>query len=76
MKHTIELSGEDINKIIIEDLKDAYNYNLDNGAEEELKNGIEVVLQYYMKPSEYAEWFRGRQPVLDSSYPDGDGYWK
>jgi hypothetical protein len=81
MKHTIDLSIDDINQIVVSDLKDAFSWNLDNQeAETELMNAIEVVLQYYMSPSEYSEWFqtRGRNDnqVLDSSYPDGDGYWK
>ena len=63
MKYTIELSGEDINRIIVDDLQDAFKWNLDSEGENELLNAIEVMLQYYMKPSEYSEWFktRGRQ---------------
>jgi hypothetical protein len=61
MKHTIELSIEDINQIVVCDLKDAFSWNLDNQeAETELMNAIEVVLQYYMNPSEYTEWFQAR----------------
>ena len=64
MKHTIELSIEDINKIVVSDLKDAFNWHLDNEESEyELMNAIEVILSYYMKPSDYSEWFqtRGRE---------------
>ena len=64
MKHTIELSIDDINKIVVEDLKGAFKWNLDNEeAEEELMNAIEVILTYYMKPSDYSAWFvsRGRE---------------
>lgn len=64
MKHTIELSIEDINKIVVSDLKDAFNWNLDNQeSERELMDAIEVVLTYYMKPSDYSAWFttRGRK---------------
>ena len=63
MKYTIELSGEDINRIIVDDLQDAFKWNLDSEEENELLNAIEVMLQYYMKPSEYSEWFkiRGRE---------------
>jgi hypothetical protein len=63
MKYTIELSGEDINRIIVDDLQDAFNWNLDSEDKNELLNAIEVMLQYYMKPSEYSEWFkiRGRE---------------
>ena len=60
MKYTIELSGEDINRIIIDDLQDAFKWNLDSEGENELLNAIEVMLQYYMKPSEYSEWFKIR----------------
>ena len=60
MKYTIELSGEDINQIIVEDLQDAFKWNLDSEGENELLNAIEVMLQYYMKPSEYSEWFKTR----------------
>jgi hypothetical protein len=63
MKYTIELSGEDINRIIVDDLQDAFKWNLDSEDKNELLNAIEVMLQYYMKPSEYSEWFkiRGRE---------------
>ena len=61
MKHTIELSIEDINKIVVSDLKDAFNWHLDSEeSEHELMNAIEVILSYYMKPSDYSEWFRTR----------------
>lgn len=64
MRHTIELSTDDITNIVAEDLKDAFAWNLDNQeTENELLNAIEVVLQYYMKPSDYSAWFttRGRK---------------
>ena len=61
MKHTIELSIDDINKIVVSDLKDAFNWHLDSEeSEHELMNAIEVILSYYMKPSDYSEWFRTR----------------
>jgi hypothetical protein len=61
MKHTIELSIEDINQIVVSDLKDAFNWHLDNEeAEHQLMNAIEVVLSYYMKSSDYNEWFKTR----------------
>lgn len=64
MKYTIELSIEDVNKIVVNDLQDAYTWNLDNKeSEKELLNAIEVILSYYMKPSDYSKWFvaRGRE---------------
>lgn len=61
MKYTIEIAVEDLNQIIVSDLKDTFSWNLDNQeAETELMNAIEVVLQYYMKPSDYREWFKTR----------------
>ena len=64
MKHTIELSIDDINQIVVSDLKDAFNWHLDSEeSEHELMNAIEVILSYYMKPSDYSAWFvaRGRE---------------
>ena len=64
MKHTIELSIDDINQIVVSDLKDAFNWHHDSEESEyELMNAIEVILSYYMKPSDYSEWFqtRGRE---------------
>jgi hypothetical protein len=61
MKHTIELSIEDINQIVVSDLQDAFNWHLDSEESEyELMNAIEVILSYYMKPSDYSEWFKTR----------------
>lgn len=64
MKPTIEIPEDDLNRIIVNDLKHAFSWNLDNQeVETELLNAIEVLLQYYMSPSEYSEWFqtRGRE---------------
>ncbi len=64
MKHTIELSIEDINQIVVSDLKDAFNWHLDDEeSKNELMNAIEVLLSYYMTPSDYSAWFvsRGRE---------------
>ena len=58
MKYNIELSIEDINNIVVQDLKDAYNWNLDNEAEHELRKAIEVILSYYMKPDD--QWLLSR----------------
>jgi hypothetical protein len=61
MKHTIELSIEDINQIVVSDLQDAFNWHLDSEeSEHELMNAIEVILSYYMKASDYSEWFKTR----------------
>ena len=63
MKYTINLFREDINGIIVEDLQNAFKYNLKDESQNELLNAIEVLLAYYMKPSEYSAWFvsRGRE---------------
>jgi hypothetical protein len=63
MKYTIEISGEDLNRIVVDELQDAFKWNLDDESQNELLNAIEVLLAYYMKPSEYSAWFvsRGRE---------------
>ena len=60
MKYTIELSGEDLNRIVVDELQDAFKWNLDDESQNELLNAIEVLLAYYMKPTEYKEWFKTR----------------
>lgn len=78
MKHIIEVSRTDTDHIIVADLKNEYSMmvDLNRKDDEQVMNAIEVVLKHYMGPTEYAEWFRVRGTPLDSSYPDGDGYWK
>ena len=63
MKYTIELSSEDLSQIIVNDLKHNYKWHLDSEGDQELLDAIEVLLAYYMKPSDYNEWFkiRGRE---------------
>lgn len=63
MKHTIEISSEDLSQIIVNDLKHNYKWHLDSEEDRELLDAIEVLLAYYMKPSEYSAWFvsRGRE---------------
>jgi hypothetical protein len=60
MKHTIEISSEDLSQIISNDLKHNYKWHLDSKEDYELLDAIEVMLQYYMKPSDYNEWFKTR----------------
>jgi len=63
MKHTIELSIEDINRMVVEDLQNTFKWHLDDEeAQRELMDAIEVLLSYYMKSSDYSAWFvsRGR----------------
>jgi len=77
MKHIIEVNRNDIDHIIMADLMNKYYLNDSNI---ELQSAIEVILKHYMKPSAYSEWFQTKKTptvsILDSSYPDGDGYWK
>ena len=62
MKKMIELTGDQIDDIIVEDLQEVYKSNLEDPAFPEILDALEVVLAYYMKPSEYSVWFvnRGR----------------
>ena len=60
MTYTVNLDSYQISDIVAESLKEAYNENLIEEYSPEILDGLEVVLQYYMKPSEYAEWFENR----------------
>ena len=64
MKYTIEVSRQDLDQIMVRDLQDAFQWNLDSDEDkQELMDAIEVVLSYYMSPSEFSAWFvtRGRE---------------
>jgi hypothetical protein len=63
MKYTIDISPEDHSEIVAKSLRETYKWTLEHAYEEELLNGLEVVLAHYMSPSEYGEWFvtRGRE---------------
>ena len=61
MKYTIEIPTDDLNRIIVNDLKYVFRWKLDEEEDDcELLNAIEVLLAYYMSPSEYSEWFQTR----------------
>ena len=60
MKKMIELTGDQIDDIIVEDLQEVYKDNLQDPAFPNILDSLEVVLSYYMKPSEYDEWFESR----------------
>ena len=61
MKTTIEIPIDDVNRIIVNDLKYVFRWELGNEEHEtELMNAIEVVLAYYMESSAYKEWFKTR----------------
>ena len=51
----IELVSEQVDSIIIEDLKEALEMNLDNSK---LSNAIQTVLEYYMTPSDFEVYKR------------------
>jgi hypothetical protein len=54
MKIEIDLSYEDIDRIIIQDLKQCYGYC---SEEPELQQAFLKVLEYYMKPPEFRKEF-------------------
>jgi hypothetical protein len=56
----VEVSSEDIHRIIREDLINSYKENLDDPFLPEILNALEVVIEYYSSPSEYSEWFQNR----------------
>jgi hypothetical protein len=56
----VEVSNDDIHRIIREDLINSYKENLDDPFSPEILDALEVVLEYYSSPSEYSEWFRNR----------------
>jgi predicted RNase H-like nuclease len=60
MNKTIELVTEQIDSIVKEDLLEAYRHNVEDPYSDEILDALEIVLQYYMKPSEYFEWFPNR----------------
>jgi hypothetical protein len=57
----IELNGDQIDSIIVEDLQEVYKDNLQDPALPGILDALEVVLSYYMKPSDYTEWFQIRR---------------
>lgn len=71
--HTIQLTYDMVDHIMIEELKGIYKRNLipntDEGGwpldvDEEVLNAVDVLLAYIMPPSEYEEWKNGtRTPV-------------
>lgn len=65
MKQTIELECEQIDAIVVGELKHAYEINLkctkDEGGfdidpDGELANALKVVLQYFMSKYDYDDW--------------------
>ena len=63
---TIEMTLDQIDAIIIEELKEAHELNWRQDTDEggqyiepdhELLTSIEKVLEYYMSPTEYMKWY-------------------
>jgi len=60
MSRTIQLQHEQVDMLLKEELIAAYKDNLDDPFSPEILDAIEVLLGYYMKPSDYTEWFQNR----------------
>jgi hypothetical protein len=56
----IELHVEQIDQIVVEELQESYKTNLEDPISTYILDALEVVLAYYMNPSEYAVWFTNR----------------
>jgi len=52
MKISVDFNDEIITGLVIESLKNDY----DLCDEDEVRNAIQVVLEYYMTPGEWADW--------------------
>lgn len=55
-KHTFEMEWEQVDAIIIAELKDAYARNSGENRDDELCRSIENVLQYFMYPTDFENW--------------------
>lgn len=53
MKMEINFADEMVSELVIESLKVDYELNY---GEDELKNAIDVVLEYYMNPEQWTTW--------------------
>ena len=65
MKHSFEMTWDQVDAIVIEELQEAYRMNslvncdeggVDLGPDEQLLQSIKVVLQYFMPSAEYEAW--------------------
>lgn len=65
MKYTFEMEDEQVNAIIIKELQEAHRINVvmyrDEGGvpiepDFDLLKALEMVLEYYMVPSEFKQW--------------------
>ena len=53
MKMEINFADEMVSELVIESLKVDYELNY---GEDEVKNAIDVVLEYYMNPEQWTTW--------------------
>ena len=65
MKHSFEMTDDQVDAIIIHELKEAYRMNsygntdeggFNSGPDEEFLSAIEMVLEYFMSPGEFTSW--------------------
>lgn len=65
MKHTFEMTWDQVDAIVISELQEAYRLNVlpnydegghDMGPDHELVSSIETVLQYFMSKEDYEHW--------------------
>ena len=65
MKHSFEMTYDQVDVIVIHELKEAYRMNsyvdhdeggFEMGLNVELLDAIDKLLEYFMSPGEYAKW--------------------
>ena len=65
MKHCFEMTWDQVDAIVIEELQEAYRMNslvncdeggVDIGPDEQLLESLKLVLQYFMPSAEYEAW--------------------
>ena len=65
MKHSFEMTWDQVDAIVIEELQEAYRMNslvnydeggVDLGPDEQLLEALKLVLQYFMPSAEYEVW--------------------
>jgi len=55
----IDIDGDTVSNIVIQDLKGYHEIMLNNPEENGVCNAIERVLQDYMTKPDYTEWYKG-----------------
>ena len=61
----IELDGDTVSHIVIQDLKGYHEIMKDNPEEDGICAAIEKVLQDYMTKDEYTHWYRSVNKEID-----------